>query len=119
MNVLNVIIAGLCGICARYAVLRWFVATAFPLATLVVNVTGCFIAGMVIGGVSSGYITPQTRNWLIVGFCGAYTTMSAFALETVALWQTERYGAAAGNILANVALCLLAVFVGKYLASCL
>lgn len=119
MNFIYVVFAGLFGVSARYAVSLWFAAAAFPIATLVVNVTGSLIAGMIVGGVSSGYITPQTRNWLIIGFCGTYTTMSAFALETIALWQAERYGAAAGNILANIALCLLAVLVGKYIASCL
>ena len=83
---------------------------AFPLGTLAVNITGC----LVIGALSQHFMNTQThphlRSALITGFCGGYTTFSAFSLETVGL--IEEYGKAAAYIALSVAVSILATFAG-------
>lgn len=87
-------------------------AMPFPLGTLAVNVTGCFI----IGALSQHYMnvetSPQVRAALITGFCGGYTTFSAFSLETVGLLEGGEYGKAAAYMLLSVTVSIAATFAG-------
>lgn len=62
----------------------------FPLSTLAVNVAGCFVAGMLFN-VAGNPCQPALRLLLMVGFCGGFTTFSAFAVENVNLWQAAAY----------------------------
>jgi CrcB protein len=84
----------------------------FPVGTLVVNVTGCLL----IGALSQHFMNTQTHPYmraaLITGFCGGYTTFSAFSLETVGLVEGGAYGKAAAYIVLSVALSILATFAG-------
>jgi CrcB protein len=103
---------GAVGSLARYGVGVWLgqAHQAFPMATLVVNMVGCFLIG-VVGG-----ILPPLPEWarlmLVTGFLGGLTTFSSFGYET--LREFEARGAAFGlaNIGANVLLGLGAVWVG-------
>jgi fluoride exporter len=108
------------------AVLRYWIGTAvqsaspfqaFPLGTLVVNVSGCFVMGLVTGlGERHGYLTAEWRAFLAVGVLGGFTTFSAFANETVGAVRLGAAGVGAVNVVANVALCLLAVVAGRLAA---
>jgi fluoride exporter len=84
----------------------------FPVGTLVVNVTGCLL----IGALSQHFMNTQTHPYmraaLITGFCGGYTTFSAFSLETAGLVEGGAYGKAAAYIVLSVALSILATFAG-------
>jgi fluoride exporter len=84
----------------------------FPVGTLVVNVTGCLL----IGALSQHFMNTQTHPYmraaLITGFCGGYTTFSAFSLETVGLIEGGAYGKAAAYIVLSLALSILATFAG-------
>jgi CrcB protein len=84
----------------------------FPLGTLVINVTGCFI----IGALSQHYMGvqthPQMRTALITGFCGGYTTFSAFSLETVGLMRGGEYEKAGLYVLLSVVVSLAATIAG-------
>lgn len=82
---------------------------AMPLSTLLVNVTGSLLIGLLAPAIAT---RPDARALLIVGLCGGYTTFSAFSLETVRLMQTGRVAAAALYTLASVALCLGATWLG-------
>ncbi len=91
----------------------------FPWGTILVNVAGSFIIGIVAALGASfdrpGFPGPEVRAFLMVGFCGGYTTFSAFSLQTLVLLREGAWAHALGNIVLSVALCLIAVWLG-YLA---
>lgn len=96
------------------AVLRYLVSdlvvrrqgdTPFPLSTLVVNVIGSFVLGLVILG---GFGETVTL-FFGVGVCGAFTTYSSFSVQTVRLWERGMRGSAVLNAVGNFALCAAAV----------
>ena len=92
-------------------------APAFPAATLLVNVTGSFLIGVLAVVVGRQAAEGDAlRLLLMVGFCGGYTTFSSFSLETLALVERGAAGAAALNIAASVALALGATIGGLLVA---
>ena len=90
------------------------VGETFPWGTLVVNVTGCFVMGTVADYAARHGLSGLSEAWLLlaVGFLGSYTTVSSFALQTLALARDGQTGAAAGYIVLSVGLCLGAVAIG-------
>ncbi len=125
MTILLVAVGGAAGSVARYLVglgaLRFAAASAFPFATILVNVLGCFLLGGVLALVgSAGPSTSAVASFrllIITGFLGGFTTFSAFAGETVLLAREGALGFAVGNVVAHVVLSLLAVAVGHRLAA--
>lgn len=80
--------------------------SAFPFGTLVVNILGCLIIGIVYGVADRGtLITPEMRLFLAVGFCGGFTTFSAFAAENIAMLRD-------GNVLYFALYAGISVFLG-------
>jgi CrcB protein len=94
----------------------------FPWGTLVINVGGSFIIG-VIGAIASpeGRLDSPTRQFatqfLMIGICGGYTTFSSFSLQTLNLVRDREWLYAGGNIVLSVVFCLLAVWLGWMLGS--
>lgn len=88
----------------------------FPLGTLAVNVLGCLIVGAIAEvGERRGPLSPEARSLLMVGFLGGFTTFSAFANETVAVWRAGAVMVAIVNVVMSVAICLVAVLAGRVL----
>src|SRR5262249_35193739 len=96
------------------------VESPFPWATVITNITGSFVIRL--------YATPPAperpllagpvaRQFVIVGICGAYTTFSAFSLQTLTLAQDGDWLRAGVNIGASVVLCLAAVWLGHVAAA--
>lgn len=78
---------GVAGCLARYAVSDWG-NRDFPYGTLVVNVAGCFVIGLLyFGGLAGGWLSPGIRAVALIGFLGGFTTMSSFAVETMAFLE--------------------------------
>ena len=104
------------GALLRYRLVESPVAVyGLPVNVLIVNVLGSFILGM-FSILSIGLnLEPQYTLLVAVGFCGSFTTMSSFALETTNLLDGNRFSLLALNILANVGLSLGAVFGGRLL----
>jgi fluoride exporter len=87
-------------------------AMPFPVGTLFVNVTGCFLIGVLSQHYMNVQTHPHMRGALITGFCGGYTTFSAFSLETTGLMEGGEYGKAAAYILLSVTVSIIATFAG-------
>ena len=110
-------VGGFIGSATRYAIgaalLRRSVAIGFPLATLLINVAGSFIIGLVIAhGLQRDWLDDTARAFLIAGVLGGFTTFSAFSFETLALWRDASAARAGFNIILTVVLCLVAVWAG-------
>jgi len=80
----------------------------FPFGTLLVNVLGSLLVGYVLTW-SADHEHDYWRLFAATGFCGAFTTFSAFAYETLAYWHEGRVGAFVLNLVLNNSLCILAV----------
>lgn len=90
--------------------------TVFPLATLVINVLGCLLIGIVIGLLEKHQLSNSNLKWfLVTGICGGYTTFSAFGYENVALFQSNNSGLAFLYIGASLISGLFAVWLGLFL----
>lgn len=91
----------------------------FPLATLIVNIAGCLIIGLLAGLIMSNRFAPRLywREFVFVGVLGGFTTFSTFGLDTVTLARTHSMAPAAWNVLGQVGMGLLAVHAGILLAS--
>ncbi len=92
----------------------WLVGRNFPYGTLVVNISGCFLMGLLfvlllerIDGIG-----PQLRSLLLIGFLGGYTTFSSFSIETLNLFESGATLAGILNILLSVLLCISATWLG-------
>lgn len=112
MTWLLVAVAGAAGALCRYALSLALPTRPFPLSTLLINVSGSFLLGVVLTFGASGRLSPQTTTALAVGFLGAYTTYSTFSWELFALGRADRLVLAAGYLAASVILGVLAAGVG-------
>lgn len=91
---------------------RWLGAD-FPYGTLIVNVVGSFLIGVIQQVSATTSIVPETaRLFLTVGVMGGLTTYSAFSYETVRLMERGAWGQAWINVLATTALCLAVCLLG-------
>ena len=101
---------------ARYALtglLQQRAGPAFPVATLVINVSGSLLLGFLMRyALASSTVSPELRALLTTGFCGGYTTFSTFSYETILLLEDGEYGRASFYILLSVALALLGTIAG-------
>ena len=97
-------VGGFAGAVARYLLGTWIAArvgTTFPYGTFVINVTGCFILGLLMGAFEQNALTPALRLPIAVGFVGAYTTFSTYSYETLRLVETGAMASAALNIVGS------------------
>ncbi len=93
--------------------------TVFPWGTIVVNITGCFIIGLVATlSAPEGrmILSPLTRAFITIGILGGYTTFSSFTLQTLTLAQDRQWAGAVANVLISVVLCLAGVWLGASVA---
>lgn len=82
---------------------------SIPLATLVVNLVGCFLIGLFIGLCSD---MAHLRLLFITGFCGGFTTFSTFTAESYSMFREGAYGLALLYIAGSVLIGLLALWLG-------
>ena len=98
------------------------VGETFPWGTLMVNVSGSFVIGVLAALTSAeGRMDSQSRTvvtqFLMIGVCGGYTTFSSFSLQTLNLLRDREWLYAGGNVLLSVVSCLIAVWLGYVLGA--
>lgn len=118
-SIIFVAIGGAIGCVVRFLSVSLVVSLlpfTFPFGTFVVNVLGCFVMGAAVG-LSERYlwIHQDCRVFITAGFCGGFTTFSAFAFENVELLLDKNYGTFAAYSLASFVFCLVAAFFGLIL----
>jgi CrcB protein len=117
---LFVAVGGAIGSVARFwlneiAVKLW--GADFPWGTIIANVSGSLLIGAIAALPAFGERDLLTRQFLMVGIMGGYTTFSSFSLQTLTMLQNGHLAKAAGNVVGSVALCLIAVWAGYALAA--
>jgi CrcB protein len=121
-RLLMVCVGGFLGTGARYGLNGWIAhrfGESFPWGTLTVNVTGSFVVGVmyfICGPDATVIVSATTRQFLLAGLLGGFTTFSSFSIQTFTLWRDGQWLAAAGNVLGSVCLGLVAVAAGDALA---
>lgn len=110
-------IGGSCRFWAAYVIYAIF-GKNFPIGTLVINVTGSFIMGVLYVLIldRASNLIQFYQPLLLVGFLGGYTTFSSFSVESLLLMEAGNYTYAALYILLSFALCLSATWLGLTLA---
>jgi fluoride exporter len=114
------VVAGATGATARYvvdALVQERVPRDRPWGTFVINVSGSFVLGLLTGFALYHGLGRTPKVVLGTGFCGAFTTFSTFAFETVRLIEEGELGAAAANVAASVIVAVLAAAFGVALAA--
>lgn len=119
---LMIIAGGALGSLARYliALAALPVSQSLPLGTIGINILGSFIIGL-FGTLTLAHgrypVSENIRLFVMVGFCGGFTTFSSFSLQTLDLMRNGAMGRAAINVVASVVLCVSAVAAGHLIAS--
>jgi len=119
-NIFAVMTGGAVGALLRYGVVNWVIINFglkdIPLGTLLVNVVGSFLIGILaylfVIKISNDFL----RIFFIIGLLGSFTTVSSFSLETVELLMQAQYFRAVANIAATLVFCLAATWLGLIFA---
>lgn len=116
LKVLYLALAGSAGTLARYwlsGFVQKNITTAFPLGTVVVNIAGCLLFGLLWAIIETRLsLSAQARTIIFLGFFGAFTTFSSFAYETSQLLDESQWLWAFGNIMLQNTLGIAAMIAG-------
>lgn len=119
-TILYIAIGGAIGSVFRFlttVLVSKFWSNQFPLATFIANFTGCFLIGLFIGILTKNQLEDSNLKWfLVTGFCGGFTTFSAFGMENYNLFQSNNSLMAFGYIALSIILGLFAVWFGLLLS---
>lgn len=121
-NCLIIMAGGAIGTLARYlmSLAAGPISGQLPWGTILINIAGSFIIGF-FGTLTLAHgrfpVSETTRLFVMIGFCGGFTTFSSFSLQTLDLLRSGAMMRATINIVASVALCVAAVAIGHALAA--
>lgn len=121
-SILLVALGGAIGSVTRFKMSGWVLHHAanwrFPIGTLVVNVIGCLVAGLLAGmAVKQDVFSPEARVFLFTGLLGGFTTFSAFGLETLLLLKRGEAVLALTNVAVSITAGLLVAWLGYEMAA--
>ena len=119
-TILFIAIGGAIGSILRFlttVLVSKFWSNHFPLATFMVNVGGCFLIGISMGFLTKHALDNSNLKWfLVTGFCGGFTTFSAFGIENVTLLQNNNTILAFAYMAVSILISLFAVWLGLFVA---
>ena len=111
-----VALGGAIGSVGRFGISQIFSSkapTSFPWATLLINLVGCLLIGLIVGLAERYQVSSRSlRCFFIVGICGGFTTFSAFSLEALNLFQASQNIQAIAYVLISIVLGLALTFCG-------
>ena len=111
-------LGGFVGAILRYWVSGWIQSgfVAFPFGTLAVNFLGSLLLALIMyASEYRGLFGEETRVFLTIGVLGSFTTMSTFSFESMKLLEQSEHILFGLNLVGTVSLCLLAIYLGKFL----
>ncbi|ABS08351.1 MULTISPECIES: fluoride efflux transporter CrcB [Shewanella] len=117
-NLLLVALGGSIGAVFRYLISIFMIqvfGSSFPFGTLLVNVLGSFLMGVIYALGQMSHISPELKALIGIGLLGALTTFSTFSNETLLLLQEGDWLKATLNVVLNLSLCLFMVYLGQQL----
>lgn len=118
-NLVAIAAGGALGAVCRYGMARWvqqITGLAFPAGTLTVNAIGSFVMGFAtVWMLERSALGPGARLFLLTGVLGAFTTFSAFSVETLSLVEARLTGQAALYVAVSVVMCLAMAWLGMML----
>ncbi|GIU11368.1 fluoride efflux transporter CrcB [Shewanella glacialipiscicola] len=117
-NILLVALGGSIGAVFRYLISIFMIqvfGSSFPFGTLLVNVLGSFLMGVIYALGQMSHISPELKALIGIGLLGALTTFSTFSNETLLLMQEGDWLKATLNVVLNLSLCLFMVYLGQQL----
>ncbi|MCI2964268.1 fluoride efflux transporter CrcB [Shewanella sp. N2AIL] len=117
-NFLLVALGGSIGAVFRYLISIFMIqvfGSSFPFGTLLVNVLGSFLMGVIYALGQMSHISPELKALIGIGLLGALTTFSTFSNETLLLLQEGDWLKATLNVVLNLSLCLFMVYLGQQL----
>ena len=126
MHYLYIAAGGAAGAALRYLISGWtysLLGTGFPWGTLVVNLIGSFLIGLLWQLFSDTAVSPNTRHLILTGGLGAFTTFSTFALESLNLFRDGEIELGLANVIVSdflgIALVFLGIVAGRLVGSLL
>lgn len=114
---LSLVLAAAFGGCCRFAFsngLARFWQKPFPLPTLLVNWTGCYLMGWLWAGYQLNQLSDDNWRLLALATLGSFTTVSSFSLHSVQLWQGYRKYHAVSYVMLSVVGCILLLWLGSW-----
>ena len=110
-KILLVGLGGAIGTMFRYLLSNLFKTNTFPFSTLIINITGSFVIGIVLAlSEKNHFISDNLKLFLATGICGGFTTFSTFSAENMAFLKAGNYTMALLYILTSVGACIIAIF---------
>jgi len=116
MNFVFVALGGAVGAMGRYGLSMIPIKSEFPLITLITNIIGAFLIGLIVGIADKRSVSGNLMLFLKTGVCGGFTTFSTFSLETYQLFERKAFLTGSIYAVSSVICCFFGVWCGKKFA---
>ena len=114
MHYLLVFLGGGLGSICRFGIAQWLAPHKlhFPWATIIANILACLVLGLLVGLSLKSKLSSNLGFFLMVGFCGGFSTFSTFTNETFQFMATGAWTKALANIAVSLLVCLVSLYIG-------